>query len=163
MVTSPTPSPCKATEDRGGRVRTAASGIGSDFALARYNPDGTIDSSFDGDGIVTTDFGALSDDDARALVIEPDGRIVVVGTAGEDIALARYMPDGKLDTTFGSGGTKITDLGFDDVATGVALTPDGKIVISGIHDRRQAQQRLPARALQHRRHARHDVRHRRDR
>ena len=110
---------------------TAASGIGSDFALARYNPDGTIDSSFDGDGTVTTDFGALSDDDARALVIEPDGRIVVVGTAGEDIALARYMPDGKLDTTFGSGGTKITDLGFDDVATGVALTPDGKIVISG--------------------------------
>ena len=110
---------------------TAASGIGSDFALARYNPDGTLDSSFDGDGTVTTDFGALSDDDARALVIEPDGRIVVVGTAGEDIALARYMPDGKLDTTFGSGGTKITDLGFDDVATGVALTPDGKIVISG--------------------------------
>ncbi len=91
----------------------------------------TIDSSFDGDGIVTTDFGALSDDDARALVIQPDGRIMVVGTAGEDIALARYTPDGKLDTTFGTGGTKITDLGFDDVATGVTLTPDGKIVICG--------------------------------
>jgi uncharacterized delta-60 repeat protein len=110
---------------------TSASGIGSDFALARYNPDGTLDTSFDGGGIVTTDFGALSDDDARALVIQPDGRILVVGTAGEDIALARYTPDGKLDTSFGSGGTKITDLGFDDVATGVALTSDGKIVISG--------------------------------
>ena len=85
----------------------------------------------DGDGIVTTDFGALSDDDARALVIQPDGRILVVGTAGEDIALARYTPDGKLDTTFGTGGTQITDLGFDDVATGVTLTPDGKIVICG--------------------------------
>ena len=74
---------------------------------------------------------ALSDDDARALVIQPDGRIMVVGTAGEDIALARYTPDGKLDTTFGTGGTKITDLGFDDVATGVTLTPDGKIVMCG--------------------------------
>ena len=110
---------------------TAASGVGSDFALARYKPDGELDTSFDGDGIVTTDFGALSDDDARALVLQPDGRIMVVGTAGEDIALARYTPDGKLDTTFGTGGTQITDLGFDDVATGVTLTPDGKIVICG--------------------------------
>jgi uncharacterized delta-60 repeat protein len=109
---------------------THAAGIDSDFALARYNPDGTLDSSFDGDGILTTDLGTESDD-ARAIVIQPDGRIVVAGSAGENIVLARYAPDGKLDTTFGTGGTKITDLGFDDVATGVALTPDGKIVISG--------------------------------
>lgn len=109
---------------------THATGIDSDFALARYNPDGSLDTSFDGDGIVTTDLGTQSDD-ARALVIQPDGRIVVVGTAGEDIALARYTPDGKLDTSFGAGGFKITDLGFEDVATGVALTPDGKIVIAG--------------------------------
>jgi uncharacterized delta-60 repeat protein len=141
---------------------THATGIDSDFALARYNPDGTLDTSFDGDGIVTTDLGTQSDD-ARALVIQPDGRIVVAGTAGEDIALARYMPEGKLDTSFGNGGTKITNLGFEDVATGVALTPRRQDRHRRLHDRRQAQQRLPARALQQQRHPRHDVRLRRNR
>jgi uncharacterized delta-60 repeat protein len=109
---------------------TSASGIDSDFALARYNPDGTLDTSFDSDGKVTTDLGTQSDD-ALALAIQPDGRVVAAGVAGEDIALARYMPDGKRDPTFGNGGTEITDLGFNDVATGVALTPDGKILIAG--------------------------------
>lgn len=102
-----------------------------DFALARYNPDGTLDTSFGNGGIVRTDFGALSDDDARALAIQPDGKIVVAGTAGEDIALARYMPNGSLDPTFGSSGVTITDLGFEDVANGVALTPGGGILIAG--------------------------------
>lgn len=106
------------------------SGINSDFALVRYNPDGSLDTSFDGDGIVTTDLSG-QDDDARALVIQPDGKIVVAGTAGEDIALARYTTDGKLDNTFGSGGTRITDLGFVDVANGVAITATGQIVIAG--------------------------------
>ena len=73
-----------------------ASNSDSDFALARYNPDGTLDTSFGSAGIVTTDLGTQSDD-ARALAIQPDGRIVVAGTAGEDIALVRYLPDGKLD------------------------------------------------------------------
>jgi uncharacterized delta-60 repeat protein len=107
-----------------------ASAFNSDFALARYNSDGTLDTSFDGDGIVTTDLSG-QDDDARAVVIQPDGRIVVAGTAGEDIAVARYMPDGKLDNGFGSGGFRITDLGFVDVANGVALTPSGQILLVG--------------------------------
>jgi uncharacterized delta-60 repeat protein len=107
-----------------------ASGINSDFALARYNADGTLDQSFDGDGIVTTDLSG-QDDDARAVAVQPDGKIVVAGTAGEDIAVARYMPNGKLDTTFGNGGFKVTDLGSVDVATGVALTPSGQILLAG--------------------------------
>jgi uncharacterized delta-60 repeat protein len=107
-------------------------GVHSDFALARYNPDGTLDATFDGDGIVTTDFGALSDDeDARAIAIQPDGKIVLAGTAGEDIALARYLPDGSLDPTFGTLGRAVTNLGFKDVANGVALTPAGGIVVAG--------------------------------
>ena len=81
-----------------------------------------------------TDFGALSDD-ARAVAIEPDGTIVAAGTAtssaGDDIALARYLPNGQLDPTFGTGGTTTTDLGFDDVANAVALTPAGGIIIAG--------------------------------
>ena len=107
-----------------------ASGFNSDFALARYDPDGTLDTSFDGDGIVTTDLGG-QDDNITGLMIQPDGRIVVAGTAGEDIALARYTPNGKLDPSFGNGGSRITDLGFVDVANGVALSPGGQILLAG--------------------------------
>ncbi len=107
-----------------------AAGINGDFALARYNANGTLDTSFGTNGLVTTDLGTQSDD-ARALAVQPDGRIIVAGSAGEDIGLARYMPDGKLDTGFGSGGSTVTDLGSDEVAAGVALTPGGEIVIAG--------------------------------
>jgi uncharacterized delta-60 repeat protein len=107
-----------------------ASGIDSDFALVRLDPDGTLDPSFGKGGIVTTNLGTAGDD-ARAVVVQPDGRIVVAGSADEDIALARYLPDGTLDTTFGHGGSTITDLGSDDVANGVALTPSGEILIAG--------------------------------
>jgi uncharacterized delta-60 repeat protein len=101
-----------------------------DFALVRYNPDGTLDTSFGGDGIVTTDFGT-NDDAANGIAIQSDGRIVAVGVAGENIALARYLPDGELDRTFGGTGTVVSDLGFDDVANGVAITPGGTILIAG--------------------------------
>jgi uncharacterized delta-60 repeat protein len=107
-----------------------AAGINGDFALARYNANGTLDTSFGTNGLVTTDLGSQSDD-ARAVAIQPDGRIVVAGSAGEAIALARYMPDGKLDAGFGTGGSTVTDLGSDEVAAGVALTPGGEIVIAG--------------------------------
>ena len=107
-----------------------ASGFNSDFALARYDPDGTLDTSFDSDGIVTTDLNG-QDDNITGLAIQPDGKIVAVGTAGDDVALARYMPDGKLDPNFGTAGFKITDLGFVDVANGVALAPGGQILLAG--------------------------------
>ena len=106
-----------------------ASGIDSDFALARYNPDGTLDSTFGTGGIVTTDLGT-QDDDARALAIQPDGKIVVVGNTADKVALARFTVDGSLDPTFGSGGVTISDLGTN-VATGVALTSGGLIVVVG--------------------------------
>jgi uncharacterized delta-60 repeat protein len=99
--------------------------IDKDFALARYNTDGTLDHSFGGgDGIVTTNLGTQSDQ-ANAVAIAPDGTIVVAGAAGEDVALARYMPSGDLI------GTTVTDLGFDDVAEGVAITADGHILLAG--------------------------------
>jgi uncharacterized delta-60 repeat protein len=109
---------------------TSASGIDGDFALARYNADGTLDTSFGTGGIVTTDLGTQSDD-ARSLAIQPDGDIVVAGTAGEDVGLARYTSSGKLDTTFGHGGTTVTDFRSDDSASGVALTANGEILIAG--------------------------------
>ncbi len=99
-----------------------------DFALVRYNADGTPDASFGGgDGIVTTDFGTRSDD-IRALALQPDGKIVAAGSAGERVALARYLPDGTPDPAFSSG---ITTVNFGDGAHGVAPTPAGQIMISG--------------------------------
>ena len=101
-----------------------------DFALARYNTDGTLDTSFDGDGLVLTDLGTTADV-ARAVVIRPDGRIVVAGTADGDVALVRYTDAGAVDTTFGDHGTRITDFGSDDFANAIALTGDGHILVAG--------------------------------
>jgi uncharacterized delta-60 repeat protein len=114
-------------------------GIGSgDFAVARYRPDGTLDTSLGGDGKLTTDFG--SEDRAAAVVIQSDGKILVVGgtnmfNTGTDagrFALVRYNPDGTLDSTFGNGGLVTTTFGGGNAeALGVALQPDGKIVVGG--------------------------------
>jgi len=112
-------------------VVAGSSGSPRDFALARYNPDGSLDTSFDVDGRVTTDFGG--DDSGAAVAIQSDGKIVVAGTGGPvDFALARYNADGSLDTGFSGDGRLTTDfLGSNDVATGIALQSDGKIVAVG--------------------------------
>jgi uncharacterized delta-60 repeat protein len=108
----------------------AANGVDSDFAVARYNADGSPDDGFGDHGITTTDLGTQNDD-ARALAIQPDGKILVAGSADEAIGLARYLPNGGLDPDFGNLGKSVTKLGFGDTANGVALTPSGGILIAG--------------------------------
>ena len=115
-------------------------GSSADFALARLNPDGSVDASFGANGEVTTDLGGTIDA-GEALALQPDGKLLVAGItrhvgprAGNpyDFALARYNPDGTLDSSFGTGGHIATDFGgTDDVATGIALQPDGKIILAG--------------------------------
>ena len=108
---------------------------GSQFALARYLPDGSLDSTFGGGGKVTTD---IAGDDAQALavVLQPDGKLVaaggaVVGGFGR-FALARYLPDGALDPTFGGDGKLTTDFpGVDARAFALVLQSDGKLVAAG--------------------------------
>ncbi|WP_369263366.1 calcium-binding protein [Streptomyces sp. R35] len=104
-----------------------------DFALARYNPNGTLDSGFDGDGKVTTDFGSGTLDGSSDLALQSDGKIVAAGISLSDFAVARYNVDGSLDSGFGVGGKVTTDVdsGYYDVANAVALQSDGKIVLSG--------------------------------
>jgi len=113
--------------------------IFDDFALLRFNTDGSADSSFGSGGIVITDF-AGSTDRAEALVIQPDGKIVVAGFAtrgsvtfaDSDFAVARYRSDGSLDGGFGVGGKVTTDLGGkSESGFGVALQTDGRIVVVG--------------------------------
>lgn len=110
-----------------------------DFALARYNSNGTLDTTFNPNGAkpgtVTTDFGA-GNDIAQAIVIQMDGKIMVAGSAGDgtasNFALARYNSNGTLDTTFGNGGTVTTDFaGGADKAYAMAIQPDGQIVVAG--------------------------------
>jgi uncharacterized delta-60 repeat protein len=103
------------------------------FALARYKPNGSLDTTFSGDGRQTTPFAGS----AYAVAIQPDGKIVVVGTAGAsgllpgNFAIARYKRDGSLDPTFSGDGKQTTDFGGYDVANAVALMPNGKIVAAG--------------------------------
>ena len=109
----------------------------TDFALARYNTDGTLDATFGSGGLVTTDFVGM-EDDAFSVLIQADGKIVAVGSANEsatfyDFAAARYLSNGTIDTTFGTGGRVTTDFGDNnfDRAYSAALQSDGKIVAAG--------------------------------
>jgi uncharacterized delta-60 repeat protein len=112
-----------------GRI-VAVGRTGTDMALARYMPDGSLDPTFGSGGLVVTNLG--SSEVARAVAIQPDNRIVIAGASGGDFALVRYNPDGSLDTSFGKGGSVLTDFaGGTDLARGLALQPDGKIVAVG--------------------------------
>jgi uncharacterized delta-60 repeat protein len=103
----------------------------NNIALARYNIDGTLDPGFGNGGKVTTDVDAFKIDDALDVALQPDGKIVVAGRSGGDFALARYLPDGSLDTSFGTGGTVMTDFGRPgESAVAVVLQPNGKIVLA---------------------------------
>ena len=115
----------------------------SDFAVARYNANGALDTSFDGDGKATADFSG-GWEDGMDVARQPDGKLIVVGrsraTGGAaDFALVRYCVDGKLDDgvncgtpAFGLGGKVTTDFfGDTDGATSVAVQENGKIVVAG--------------------------------
>jgi len=105
---------------------------GTDFALARYNVDGTLDSTFGTQGKVLTDFPGQGQDVARGVAVQTDGKIVVAGDSAGDVVVARYNADGSLDRHFGTRGGVSTDLGGDtDSGEGIALQPDGKIVVVG--------------------------------
>ncbi|HEV7731376.1 MAG TPA: hypothetical protein VGR62_04400 [Candidatus Binatia bacterium] len=103
------------------------------IVLARYHgTDGSLDESFGVGGRVTTVFPGYQY--TTGLVLQPDGRLVVVGTndgVGLDTRLTRYEADGTLDATFGMGGTVVLDLGEDEEANAVALLPDGKLLVAG--------------------------------
>ena len=106
--------------------------IQTGFALVRYNPNGSIDTSFGNHGGVLTTFGSNLNATAFALAIQSNGDIIAAGQAGSSLALSRYSSAGTLDTTFGSGGTATTSLGSNPSAiSSLALQSDGKIVAAG--------------------------------
>ena len=105
--------------DDGRLVAAGQGGTASapDFALARFHPDGTLDTSFGTGGVVVADF-AGGFDVIYGLAVQSDGKLVAAGTVesvdSADIAVARYLPDGDLDPTFGDGGLVTVDVAVTD-------------------------------------------------
>lgn len=113
-------------------VGTTSNNYDSFSVIVRYNPDGSLDSSFDGDGLLLTPHRQPS-----AVVVSDDGRILVAGGAPQvsarylEVSLARYNPDGSPDVTFGEGGEVRTLIGEESLAHSMVLQSDGKIVLIG--------------------------------
>jgi uncharacterized delta-60 repeat protein len=125
----------------------AAGELNNDFAVARVNANGTIDTSFGGgDGLVTSDFGGNRGDGAAAVMIHNDGRIIAAGRRRNwssvdfgdhgHFAVARYLSDGRPDWSFDSDGKKTFDMpGWGPCgATALTQQPDGKILVAGFAD-----------------------------
>jgi uncharacterized delta-60 repeat protein len=100
------------------------------MTVNRLRPNGSPDTTFDGDGKVTIDFGPLSDL-ANDAVLQPDGKIVVAGSSVGGVAIARLNPNGSPDATFGAAGKAIVGFGAATFGKAVALQPNGRIVVAG--------------------------------
>jgi uncharacterized delta-60 repeat protein len=103
--------------------------------IARYKPDGTPDPGFGVSGIVTETFATILSGSAAGaadIVMQPDGKLVVVGSADRSIALLRLNPNGTLDPSFGSGGKVLTSHPSGDAfGTAIALSADGRLAVAG--------------------------------
>jgi uncharacterized delta-60 repeat protein len=120
---------------RDGRIVVTGS-IGAGFAVARYNSDGSPDTSFGSDGNVITTIGT-GYSEANGVAIQSDGKIVIAGLSKGtsetwDFTLARYGADGAIDPSFGSDGVVTTDFGnTHDYLNSIAIQANGKIVVAG--------------------------------
>src|SRR6185436_14164517 len=109
--------------------------VSFNYALARFNSDGSLDNNFSGDGRTTLDFN-FGDDYAYAAALQKDGKIVLSGGAfsgsNYDFGLARFNSDGSLDFNFGVNGHLTTAFGSgNDWSSSINVQPDGKIVAAG--------------------------------
>ncbi|MGB7160031.1 MAG: RHS repeat-associated core domain-containing protein, partial [Tepidisphaeraceae bacterium] len=118
--------------DSNGKINIAgAGGAGGDVIVARYNTNGSLDTTFDTDGKASVDFGGS--DEGEDMVLDSSGRIVVVGsTSDTDMLVARFTTSGALDTTFDTDGMVTVDFGStSEEGETLMIQSDGKIVIAG--------------------------------
>ena len=113
--------------------KIVAAGVGGprrQVAVWRLNADGSLDGAFGRRGAAgfTT---VTRTESAEAVALQQDGRIVVAGSIGRDMLVARFQPGGAPDTTFGRDGRRIIQLGGRDAGNAVAVQPDGAIVAAG--------------------------------
>lgn len=120
-----------------------ASSMAGEFAMVRYNSNGTIDSGFGVSGTVTTDVSTGYFDGIENMVLQPDGKIVVVGryltpktsnTFRTSIAILRYNTNGTIDNTFGVNGKQLISPSDFSYPSSVKIQPDGKIVVHATAD-----------------------------
>jgi uncharacterized delta-60 repeat protein len=102
-----------------------------DIVVVRLNSNGVPDTTFSGDGIAKPTSG--TSDEAQAVAIQPDGKIVVAGAHSDEMTATRFNSDGTLDSDFGTGGQATPDFpnNPESEAYGIALQPDGNIVLAG--------------------------------
>lgn len=111
-------------------------GKGFDFALARYNSDGTPDSSFGVAGKINLDLANGNFDYLQALTVLSSGKILAVGSSASHYAVARFKSNGELDSTFGNGGVTITDFGDpNENLYSLLVLPSGKFLAGGSGDK----------------------------
>jgi uncharacterized delta-60 repeat protein len=114
-------------------------GSDNDIAVVRYNSDGSLDTSFNGTGKVTTPIG-WSDNQANSMALDGSDIIVAGTTYGgrdNDIVVVRYNSDGSLDTSFNGAGkvaANFSRLPSDDTGRAMAVQPDGKVIVAGTTD-----------------------------
>jgi uncharacterized delta-60 repeat protein len=102
-------------------------------ALARYNPDGSLDTSFGAGGKVVNDFGQGLESYALEVIIQPDGKIIVAGESSYEFLVARYNSNGAPDAAFGNGGFTLINFSSNwDHGRDAVLQADGKIILVGI-------------------------------
>lgn len=119
-----------AVQTDGKIVAAGFSGVQTpEFTLVRLNSNGSLDSTFDTDGIAVSGLNG----ELNGLTISPGGKLVIAGSNSADFAVARHNPDGSLDTTFSDDGKLLIDVGSSsfDIAGGVALDSRGRIVLGG--------------------------------
>ena len=114
----------------------AVAGGNGAIVLAGYQNDGTLNAAFGTSGKIRTEIlGPGATDAASSVVVQPDGKIIAGGSTitktSFDFALTRYLTDGSLDPTFGSGGRATSDFGGNDSIASIVLQPDGKIIAAG--------------------------------
>lgn len=115
-----------------GKIVTAGFTVNSgmrEFALIRFNTDGSVDTTFNGSGTIATAIGA--DASAYSLAIQANDRIIAAGVSNNQFALARYTINGSLDSAFGSGGIVTTMIGGNAQINDVILQSNGKIIAVG--------------------------------
>jgi uncharacterized delta-60 repeat protein len=129
------------TLDPSGRILVAGrsqNGGHSDAVLARFKSDGTLDTSFDGDGKLVTNLNSnpSANQAPGDVVTDSQGRILTgdaSGVAGGGFTVARYLDDGRLDTSFGGTGIRVIDVGVDGATvSALAVDPLGRIVVGGL-------------------------------
>ena len=101
-------------------------------AVARLNPNGSLDTTFSGDGKKVFSWGAISR--ATAVLVLPNGKILLAGFSGPEggnIQVARLNANGALDATFGTGGKAAVDFGGDDFGLAMARQANGRILVAG--------------------------------